>query len=43
MLMMLMYGVRVQDERRKLWRTAELLTDVRNQDQYSRAVAAKHS
>ena len=40
MLVMLMYGVRVLDERRKLWRAAELLTDVWNQDQYSRAVAA---
>jgi hypothetical protein len=40
MLLMLMYGVRVLDERRKLWRAAELLTDVWNQDQYSRAVAA---
>ncbi len=40
MLLMLMYGVRVLDERRKLWRAAELLTDVWNQEQYSRAVAA---
>jgi hypothetical protein len=40
MLLMLTYGVRVLDERRKLWRAAELLTDVWNQEQYSRAVAA---
>lgn len=40
MLLMLMHGVRVLDERRKLWRAAEVLTDVWNQDQYSRAVAA---
>jgi hypothetical protein len=40
MLLMLMYGVRVLDERRKLWRAAELITDVWNQEQYSRAVAA---
>ena len=40
MLLMLMYGVRILDERRKLWRAAELLTDVWNQDQYSRALAA---
>ena len=40
MLLMLMYGVRVLNERRKLWRAAELLTDVWNQDQYSRSMAA---
>ena len=40
MLLMLMYGVHVLDEKRKLWRAAELLTDTWNQDQYSRAVAA---
>ena len=40
MLLMLMYGVRVLDERRKLWRAAEVLTDLWNQDQYSRAQAA---
>jgi len=40
MLLMLMYCVRVLNERRKLWRAAEVLTDVWNQDQYSRAVAA---
>lgn len=34
MLLMLMYGVRVLDERRKLWRAAEVLTDLWNQDQY---------
>jgi len=37
---MMMYGVRVLGEKRKLWRAAEILTDVWNQDQYSRAVAA---
>src|SRR5262249_46594940 len=36
----LMYGVRVLGEKRKLWHAAEILTDVWNQDQYSRAVAA---
>jgi len=39
MVLMLMYDVRVLDERRKLWRAAEVLTDLWNQDQYSRAVA----
>ncbi len=39
MLLMLMYGIRVLGERRKLWRAAELLTDTWNQEQYSRAVA----
>jgi predicted metal-dependent hydrolase len=37
---MLMYGVRVLNERRKLWRAAELLTDIWNQDQHSRLLAA---
>ncbi len=40
MLLMLMYGVRVLDERRKFWRAAEVLTDLWNQDQYSRALTA---
>ena len=40
MLLMLMYGVRVLDEKRKLWRAAEILTDIWNEDQYSRTVAA---
>jgi len=40
MLLMLAYGVRVLDGRRKLWRAVELLTDVWNQEQYSRAMAA---
>jgi hypothetical protein len=40
MLLMRVCGVRVLSERRKLWRAAEVLTDVWNQDQYSRAVAA---
>ena len=39
MLLMTAYGVRVLDERRKLWRAAEILTDVWNQDQYSRVIA----
>ena len=39
MLLMSAYGVRVLDEKRKLWRAAEILTDVWNQDQYSRAIA----
>jgi chromosome segregation ATPase len=37
---MLKYGVRVLNERRKLWRAAELLTDIWNQDQHSRSLAA---
>ena len=40
MLLMLMYGVRVLDERRELWRAAEVLADLWNQDLYSRAQAA---
>ena len=39
LLLMTAYGVRVLDEKRKLWRAAEILTDVWNQDQYSRAIA----
>ncbi len=39
MFLMSAYGVRVLDEKRKLWRAAEILTDVWNQDQYSRAIA----
>lgn len=39
MLLMSAYGVRLLDEKRKLWRAAEILTDVWNQDQYSRAIA----
>jgi hypothetical protein len=39
MALMTAYGVRLLDEKRKLWRAAELLTDVWNQDQYSRAIA----
>ena len=39
MLLMSAYGVRVLDEKRKVWRAAEILTDVWNQDQYSRAIA----
>lgn len=41
MLLMMMYGVRVLGEKRKLWRAAEILTDVWNQDQHSRCVAAR--
>ena len=40
MLLMLMYGVRVLDERLKLWCAAEVLTDLWNQDQYSRVLTA---
>jgi hypothetical protein len=40
MKLMLMYGVRVLNERRKLWRAAEVLTDIWNQDQHSRSLAA---
>jgi hypothetical protein len=47
MVLMAAYGVRLLDEKRKLWRAAEILTDVWNQDQYSRAIAnaavAKHN
>jgi hypothetical protein len=36
---MLAYGVRVMDEKRKLWRSAEILTDVWNDGEYARATA----
>jgi len=36
---MLAYGVRVMDEKRKLWRAAEILNDVWNDAQYARAMA----
>ena len=36
---MLAYGVRVMDEKRKLWRAAEILNDVWNDAQYARALA----
>jgi len=39
MVLMTAYGARILDEKRKLWRAAEILTDVWNQDQYSRATA----
>ena len=41
MVLMFAYGVRVMDERRKLWRAAEILNDVWNDAQYARAVAEK--
>jgi hypothetical protein len=36
MVLMLAYGVRVMDEKRKLWRAAEILNDVWNDAQYAR-------
>jgi hypothetical protein len=39
MVLMTAFGVRLLDAKRKLWRAAEILTDVWNQDQYSRAIA----
>jgi hypothetical protein len=36
MVLMLAYGVRVMDEKRKLWRAAEILNDVWNDAQYVR-------
>jgi hypothetical protein len=39
MVFMIAYGVRVMDEKRKLWHAAEILTDVWNQEQYSQSVA----
>src|SRR5258707_13609299 len=39
MVLMLAYGVRVMDEKRKLWRAAEILNDVWNDAQYPRALA----
>jgi len=39
MVLMVAYGVRVMDEKRKLWHAAEILTDVWNQEQYSQSVA----
>ena len=39
MVLMFAYGVRVMDEKRKLWHAAEILTDVWNQEQYSQSVA----
>ena len=38
-VLMLAYGVRVMDEKRKLWRAAEILSDVWNDAQYARAMA----
>ena len=38
-VLMVAYGVRVMDEKRKLWHAAEILTDVWNQEQYSQSVA----
>ena len=39
MVVMFAYGVRVMDEKRKLWRAAEILNDVWNDAQYARATA----
>src|SRR6202167_1661709 len=39
MVLMLAYGVRVMDEKRKLWHAAEILNDVWNDAQYARALA----
>ena len=39
MVLMFAYGVRVMDEKRKLWRAAEVLNDVWNDAQYARATA----
>lgn len=39
MVLMLAYGVRVMDEQRRLWRAAEILTDVWNDGEYARAMA----
>jgi hypothetical protein len=38
-VLMLAYGVRVMDEKRKLWRAAEILNDVWNDAQYARTMA----
>jgi hypothetical protein len=38
MMLMLAYGVRAMDEKRKLWRAAEILTDVWNDGEYARAM-----
>jgi hypothetical protein len=39
MVLMFAYGVRVMDEKRKLWRAAEILNDVWNDAQYARVTA----
>ena len=39
MMLMVAFGVRIMDEKRKLWHAAEILTDVWNQGQYSQFVA----
>jgi hypothetical protein len=39
MVLMFAYGVRVMDEKRKLWRATEILNDVWNDAQYARATA----
>ena len=39
MMLMLAYGVRVMDEKRRLWRAAEILTDVWNDGEYARGMA----
>jgi len=38
-VLMFAYGLRVMDEKRKLWRAAEILNDVWNDAQYARATA----
>ena len=39
MTLLVAFGVRIMDEKRKLWHAAEILTDVWNQEQYSQFVA----
>ena len=41
LVLMFAHGVRVMDEKRKLWRAAEILNDVWNDAQYARATAEK--
>jgi hypothetical protein len=39
MTLMVAFGVRIMDEKRKLWHAAEILTDLWNQEQYSQFAA----
>jgi hypothetical protein len=39
MTLLVAFGVRIMDEKRKLWHAAEILTDVWNQEQYSQFIA----
>jgi hypothetical protein len=39
MTLLVAFGVRIIDEKRKLWHAAEILTDVWNQEQYSQFIA----